>query len=140
MLITQFLSGTHYLLTNIFAYWSSFIQYARNRRGRYASTPRHFNEAWMSLLGAHSRVFLTYLLKFALVFMKQYTYFQKKVNNFVTDVTIGKITLRKHVRREHRPAPCTRCSITAGSGVSRVGTRNAERGEMFTKKYIDRWS
>ena len=68
---------------------------------------RYFSETGVSLLCAHSHVFLKVLLKFAQVFMKQYTYFQKKVNNFVMDVTMKKLHFGIVGVGKHCPAPCT---------------------------------
>jgi hypothetical protein len=79
------------MFTHIFTYWGGVIQHAGDGGRRNTGSSCHLNETGVSLFGAHSHVFLTVLLKFAQVFMKQYTCFQKKVNNFVMDVTMKKL-------------------------------------------------
>jgi predicted dehydrogenase len=93
----------------------------------------------MSLLGAHSHVFQTDLLKIVRIFMKQYTYFQKKVNNFVMDVTMKK--LHFGIVGVGNIAPLHALAIQAlpEAELVAVVTRNAERGKAFAEKYGGMW-
>jgi predicted dehydrogenase len=93
----------------------------------------------VSLFGAHRRAFLADLLKFARIFMKQYTCFQKKVNTFVMDVTMKK--LHFGIVGVGNIAPLHALAIQAlpEAELVAVVTRNAERGQAFTEKYGGVW-
>jgi UDP-N-acetyl-2-amino-2-deoxyglucuronate dehydrogenase len=93
----------------------------------------------VSLFGAHSHVFLTDLLKIVQIFMKQYTYFQKKVNNFVMDVTMKK--LHFGIVGVGNIAPLHALAIQAlpEAELVAVATRNAGRGKAFAEKYGGVW-
>jgi UDP-N-acetyl-2-amino-2-deoxyglucuronate dehydrogenase len=71
--------------------------------------------------------------------MKQYTYFQKKVNNFVMDVTMKK--LHFGIVGVGNIAPLHALAIQAlpEAELVAVATRNAGRGKAFAEKYGGVW-
>lgn len=84
-------------------------------------------------------IFLKAPLNLARIFMKQYTSFQKKVNNFVMDVTMKK--LHFGIVGVGNIAPLHALAIQALPEVEllAVVTRNAERGQAFVEEYGGVW-
>ena len=71
--------------------------------------------------------------------MKQYTSFQKKVNNFVMDVTMKKLHFGIVGVGNIAPLHALAIQAVPEAELVAVATRNADRGRVFTEKYGGRW-
>ena len=71
--------------------------------------------------------------------MKQYTYFQKKVNNFVMDVTMKKLHFGIIGVGNIAPLHALAIQTLPEAELVAVATRNAERGQAFAEKYGGVW-